>query len=59
MMRSRLLWTMAVALLLTDFCLPVMGQESGAGGVTVTGSLQSDVLIPQKDETIGLTEVDD
>ena len=58
-MSSRLLWTMAVALLLAESCLPLMGQESGGGGVTVTGSVQSDVLIPQKDETIGINEVDD
>ena len=51
--------TIALALLLTGLYLPMSGQESGAGGVIVTGSLQSDVLIPQKDETIGITEVDD
>ncbi len=46
----------AVGLLLS---LPTMAQTDDANKVTVTGSIQSDILIPQEDEAIGTGKYDD
>ena len=37
-------------------CLPALSQNDDENKVTVTGSIQSDVLIPQEDEKIGTGE---
>ncbi len=49
-----------VALLAVMLAIPMatMAQNEGGSGVTVTGSIQSDVLFPQEDEDIGTMDYD-
>ena len=49
-----------VALLVVMLAIPMAmtAQNEGGNGVTVTGSIQSDVLFPQEDEDIGTMEYD-
>lgn len=53
--RYKLLGAAAAALL----ALPTAAQDSGEKKVTVTGSIQSDILIPQDDEKIGTEKVNE
>lgn len=39
--------------------LPLTAQDNGDNKITVTGSVQSDILIPQNDEKIGTEEVNE
>ena len=49
-----------VALLAVMLAIPMVmtAQNEGGSGVTVTGSIQSDVLFPQEDEDIGTMDYD-
>ena len=40
-------------LCLSSICLCAGAQDDGGSGIVVTGSIQSDILIPQEDEKIG------
>ena len=40
-------------LCLSSVCLCASAQDDGGNGITVTGSIQSDILIPEEDEKIG------
>ena len=52
--------TLFTALLLATSALNAAAQnENGNNGITVTGSIQSDILIPQNDEKIGAVKDDD
>ena len=42
-----------VLLCLSSACLCAGAQDDGSNGIVVTGSIQSDILIPQEDEAIG------
>lgn len=41
------------------FALPLAAQDGGDKKITVTGSIQSDILIPQDDEKIGTEKIDE
>ena len=43
----------AFFLLHASFVIPLAAQEDSKKGITLNGSIQSDILLPQKDETIG------
>lgn len=53
--RHKVLGAVAVSFL----ALPLAAQDSGDNKVTVTGSIQSDILIPQDDDKIGTEKIDE
>ena len=46
-------------LLMPALSLTAMAQETEEKKITVSGSIQSDILIPQDDEAIGTEKVND